>query len=45
MALSNLLGQDYVNRSSFMEQERGLVVRDTRFVARPILRATLELKF
>jgi len=45
VALSNLLGQDYVNRGSFLEQERGLIVRDTRFVAGPSLRATLELKF
>jgi outer membrane receptor for ferrienterochelin and colicins len=45
VALSNLLGQDFVNRSSFLEQERGLVVRDTRFVSGPSLRATLELKF
>jgi outer membrane receptor protein involved in Fe transport len=45
VALSNLLGQDFVNRGSFLEPERGLVVRDTRFVAGPSLRATLELKF
>jgi outer membrane receptor for ferrienterochelin and colicins len=45
VALSNLLGQDFVNRSSFVEEERGLVVRETRFVAGPSVRATLELKF
>ena len=45
VALSNLLGQDFVNRSSFVEEGRGLVLRNARFKAGPSLRATLELKF
>ena len=45
VALSNLLGQDFVNRGSFVEDGRGLILRDSRFGAGPSLRATLELKF
>lgn len=45
VALSNLLGQDFVNRGSFVEEGRALVVRETRFKAGPSVRATLELKF
>jgi len=45
VALSNLLGQDFVNRSSYVEQGRGPVLRDSVFKAGPSLRATLELKF
>ena len=45
VALSNLLGQDFVNRGSFVEEGRGLILRDSRFGAGPSLRATLELKF
>jgi outer membrane receptor for ferrienterochelin and colicin len=44
VALSNILGEDYVNRQSFREQGR-LVVRNLRFPAGPSVRATLELKF
>ncbi len=42
---TNLLGQDFVNRSSFVEEGRGPVLRDSVFEAGPSLRATLELKF
>jgi hypothetical protein len=45
VALSNILGQDFVNRHSYLEPGRGLVVRNTRFPAGPSARATLELKF
>ncbi|QOL49169.1 TonB-dependent receptor plug domain-containing protein [Massilia litorea] len=45
VALSNLLGQDFVNRGSFAEEGRGLVLREARIEAGPSLRATLELKF
>jgi hypothetical protein len=45
VALSNLLGQDFINRSSFLEEGRGLILREGRFKAGPSLRATLELKF
>ncbi|MGJ9419556.1 TonB-dependent receptor plug domain-containing protein [Massilia sp. CMS3.1] len=45
VALSNILGQDFVNRGSFAEVGRGLVVRESRFKAGPSVRATLELKF
>ncbi|WP_168710081.1 TonB-dependent siderophore receptor [Massilia sp. Mn16-1_5] len=45
VALSNLLGQDFVNRNSFLEEGRGLVVRETRFKAGPSVRATFEQKF
>ncbi|MFC5481127.1 TonB-dependent receptor plug domain-containing protein [Massilia suwonensis] len=45
VALSNLLGQDFVNQGSFLEEGRGLVERETRFKAGPSVRATLELKF
>jgi len=45
VALSNLLGQDFVNRSSYVEQGRGPVLRDSVFKAGPSLRATLELRF
>ena len=44
VALSNLLGQDFVNRGSFAEEGRGLVLREARIEAGPVLRATLELK-
>ena len=45
VALSNLLGQDFVNLNTFLEEGRGLVVRETRFKAGPSVRATLEMKF
>lgn len=45
VALSNLLGQDFVNRGSFVEAGRGLVLRESRFKAGPSARATLEMKF
>jgi outer membrane receptor protein involved in Fe transport len=45
VALSNLLGQDFVNRGSFMEAGRGLVLREARIEAGRGVRATLELKF
>ena len=45
VALSNLLGQDFVNRGSFVEEGRGLVLRESRFKAGPSARATLEMKF
>jgi outer membrane receptor for ferrienterochelin and colicins len=45
VALSNILGQDFVNQNSFVEEGRGLVERETRFKAGPSLRATLEMKF
>lgn len=45
VALSNLLGEDFVNRGSFAEEGRGLVQREARIEAGPSLRATLELKF
>ena len=45
VALSNLLGQDFVNRGSFVEEGRGPVLREARFEAGPSVRATLELKF
>jgi hypothetical protein len=45
VALSNLLGQDFVNRGTFLEAGRGLVVREARLKAGPSLRATLEMKF
>lgn len=45
VALTNLLGQDFINRSSFLEPGRGLVFRDSRFDAGPTLRATAEIKF
>ena len=45
VALSNILGQDFVNRGSFVEEARGLVVRESRFKGGPSVRATLELKF
>lgn len=45
VALSNLLGQDFVNRGTFLEEGRGLVVREARIAAGPSVRATLELKF
>jgi len=45
VALSNLLGQDFVSRGSFVEEGRGPILRQTRFKAGPSLRATLELKF
>ncbi|MFC5458825.1 TonB-dependent receptor plug domain-containing protein [Massilia niabensis] len=44
VALSNILGEDFVNRQIFLEQDR-LVVRNLRFPAGPSVRATLELKF
>ncbi|WP_082493783.1 TonB-dependent siderophore receptor [Massilia sp. Leaf139] len=45
VALSNLLGQDFINSGSFFEPGRGLVVRNARLEQGPSLRATLELKF
>jgi outer membrane receptor protein involved in Fe transport len=45
VALSNLLGQDFVNRGTFLEEGRGLVVREARLKAGPSVRATLEMKF
>ena len=45
VALSNILGQDFVNQNSYVEEGRGLVERETRFKAGPSVRATLELKF
>jgi hypothetical protein len=45
VALSNLPGQDFVNRGSFVEEERGPMLREARIEAGPSLRATLELKF
>ena len=44
VALSNILGEDFGNRYTFLEPER-LVVRNVRFPAGPSVRATLELKF
>ncbi|QNA99728.1 TonB-dependent receptor [Massilia sp. Se16.2.3] len=45
VALSNILGEDFVNRGSFLEEGRGLVQRNARIEGAPSLRATLELKF
>jgi outer membrane receptor for ferrienterochelin and colicin len=45
VALSNLLGQDFIQAGSFLEPGRGLVVRNARIEAGPSVRATLELKF
>ena len=44
VALSNILGQDFVNRGSFAEPERGLVERETRFKTGPSVRATFEME-
>ena len=44
VALSNILGEDFVNRSTFVEANR-TVVRNFSFPAGPSVRATLELKF
>ena len=44
VALSNILGEDFVNRQTFIEPGR-VVVRNLRFPAGPSVRATLELKF
>jgi outer membrane receptor protein involved in Fe transport len=45
VALSNILGQDFVSQNSFVEEGRGLVERQTRFEGGPSVRATLEMKF
>ena len=45
VAMSNILGDDFVNRQSYLEPGRGLVVRNFSFPAGPSVRATLELKF
>jgi outer membrane receptor protein involved in Fe transport len=45
VALSNILGQDFVSQNSFVEEGRGLVERRTRFKGGPNVRATLEMKF
>ena len=45
VAMSNILGQDYGNRHSFLENNGSLVVRNLTFPAGPSVRATLELKF
>lgn len=45
VAMSNILGEDYGNRHSFVENNGNLVVRNLTFPAGPSLRATLELKF
>ena len=44
-SLSNLLGQDFVNRGSFLEEGRGLVLREARIEGGASVRATLEVTF
>jgi outer membrane receptor for ferrienterochelin and colicins len=45
LAASNLLGQDYINESSYTVAGNGTQRSRTTYPGSPMLRATLEMKF